>query len=69
MGNSIEYECGTCDYYEYVHSIPFEGGEKRSIYSKKFRDKCCHCTKGMVERLQGKGIYPQAEGGFTIKEE
>lgn len=65
MGNAIEYECGdNCDYYEAVH-----GMSGRNIYDEKFRNKCCHCTKGMPERLQGKGIYPQASGGFTIEEE
>ena len=63
MGNAIEYECQECDYHESVHGV---GG--RSIYSDKFRNKCCHCTRPMSARMQGKGIYPQAEGGFTIKE-
>jgi hypothetical protein len=65
MGNTIEYDCeGKCDYYESVHNI---GG--RSIYSDKFKNKCCHCTRPTREKMGGKGIYPQAEGGFTIKGE
>ena len=69
MGNAIEYECKECDYYEHLHCLPFPDGERRSIYSDKFRNKCCNCTRPTRLRMSGKGIYPPAEGGFTIKEE
>lgn len=74
--NAIQYDCERnepCDYHESIHNIGTytwgpEKGERRSIYSDKFRKKCSNCTRPTLDRLQGKGIYPPAPGGFVIPE-
>lgn len=80
MGNAIQYDCERsepCDYYESLHNIGQyekgpDAGKRRSIYSNKFKDLCSRCTRPMLNRMDGKGVYgilnyPQAQGGFTIK--
>lgn len=51
MGNSIEYECEECHYWDAIHGI--DGYNHRD---EKFK-KCSHCTRPTRERLLGHGIY------------
>ena len=80
MGNAIQYDCERsepCDYYESIHNIGtyaggVDAGKPRSIYSEKFKTMCSRCTRPILDRAKGKGVYgvleyPQAEGGFTIE--
>jgi hypothetical protein len=51
MGNSVEYECHECHYWDAMHGI-----DGYSINDPKFK-KCSHCTRPTRERLIGHGIY------------